>query len=286
MINEGRVLSGSYALASALGSAWLALVYLSPAPPPAIALMRAEEIAPVEVQFEEPEKPKAAEPEAKADEPEKAAEKAAAKEAQEIGDAFGGSGGANALVGDVTNALRGVAVAKGGSGGGGGGGAGTANAKRVIASGAAVAGPGKGAFDASVTAAGSAIGRVSATGGVDRATIRVAAPSMVRAADGGPPGRNVAQLGTFVRSRQAQLQFCYTEIGLGANPSLAGTIGVTVSLAPTGAVLDARVATRTWNGAGVMETEGCVLGKVRGWSFPPSSKDGSESYNFSFVFNK
>jgi len=183
------------------------------------------------------------------------------------------------LVGDVTNALRGVEVAKGSQAGSG--------RKAVIAYGQGGVGartPGKG-YDAAAAAAASGIGKVNATGGVARATIRVAAPQVV-ARPGERASRDMAQLGTFVRSRQAQLQFCYQEHGLLLNPSLAGSIGVEVALAPSGAVATARIADRTWNGAGVAEAEGCILSRIRSWSFPASSAAGNETYGFSFVFNK
>jgi len=287
MGSETRVLAVSHAIATGLGAAWLALVYLSPAPPPSIALLRADEVAPIEVQFDDPPPP----PRREAPPPEQAAvvnqpapssadkeKQRAAKEEAEIGDAFGG-GSTNAMVGDITNALRGVEVAKGEQGGGG--------RKAVIGygqGGAGVRTPGKG-FDAAAAAAASGIGKVNAQGGVVRASIRVAAPQIVQR-PGEKASRDMAQLGTFVRSRQAQLQFCYQEQGLMVNPGLAGSIGVEVTLAPSGAVAAARVTERTWSGAGVAEAEGCILQRLRGLAFPASSAAGNETYGFSFVFNR
>jgi hypothetical protein len=284
--SEGRPLAVSHALSFGLGAGWLALVYLTPAPPPSIALLRPEEAASIEVQFDDPPPPKREAPP-----PEEAAvinqatpaekEKAkAAKEEAEIGDAFGG-GTTNALVGDVTNALRGVEVAKGEQSGGGGG------RKAVIGYGQGGVGartPGRG-FDAAAAAAASGIGKVNATGGVARASVHVAAPQVV-ARPGTRASRDMAQLGTFVRSRQAQLQFCYQEQGLLLNGTLAGSISVEVTLAPTGAVANTRVADRTWSGAGVAETEGCIMSRIKSWAFPASSAAGNETYGFSFVFNK
>ena len=286
--SEARALTVSHALAVSLGASWLMLVYLTPAPPPSIALLRPEEAAPIAVQFDDPPPP----PKHAAPPPEAAptvnvppptpAEKEkqrAAKEEAEIGDAFGG-GKTNALVGDVTNALRGVEVAKGSEGGSGG-------RKAVIGYGQGGIGartPGKG-FDAAAAAAASGIGKVNAQGGVARASIRVAAPQVVQR-PGERASRDMTQLGTFVRSRQAQLQFCYQEQGLLLNPALAGSIGLEVSLAPGGAVAAARVTDRTWSGAGVAETEACIVQRIRGWAFPSSSAAGNETYGFSFVFNK
>lgn len=296
-MDETRPLFISQLISASIGMAWLVLVYATPAPPPSISLVRPEEAASVEVEFEN-EKPKPApEPTPTAPEPDAgaaAARKAdakAKKEAQDAGDAFGGAG--SAMAGDVTNALRGVEVSKGtgtGTGGGSGGaGAGAAGGgKAVIAYGQGGAGartPGRG-IDPSVAAAGANIGTVNATGSVVRATIAVAAPTVVRAADGGSSGRDMARLGTFVRGRQAQIQYCYRDVGLPINPNLAGSLSVAITLDAAGAVSEARVATRSWSGAGVPETEACVLQRVRGWEFPASAKSGPETYAFSFIFSR
>jgi hypothetical protein len=286
-MDESRPLWISHALALTLGAGWLALVYLSPTPPPLIALMRPEEAAAVDVQFEdekpkpEPPKPAPAEeaPPSDAKVPTKKELARLKKEDKEIGDAFGGS---SALVGDVTNALRGVNVDKGGKDAAAGAG------KAVIAygqGGTSVRTPGRG-LDPSVAAAGAGIGKVNAAGSVTRGSIAVAVPQVVRSASGGASGRDMAKLGTFVRARQAQLQFCYQENGLSLNPSLAGSVGVSVSLDAAGAVSDVRVVNRTWSGAGSAEAEQCIVQRVRGWGFPPSAKGGVESYAFTFIFNR
>lgn len=291
-MDESRPLLFSHAISAALGAGWLLLVYLTPAPPPSISLLRPEEAAAVEVEFED-ERPKPAtpapEPETPpATEPEKAAAKAS-KDAAAAADAFGGaSGGAGAMAGDVTNALRGVEVARGsGSGTGAGGGSGGGGGKAIITSGdpAGARTPGRG-IDPSVTAAGENIGRVNASGSISRANVAVAAPTIVRSADGGASGRDMSRLGTFVRGRQAQLQYCYRDVGLVANPALAGSVSVAITLNAAGGVTEARVATRSWSGAGVAEAEACILARVKGWAFPASAKAGAETYNFSFLFNK
>ena len=293
-MDETRPLFISQLLSASIGTAWLVLVYSTPAPPPSISLVRPEEAASVEVEFENEKPKKAPEPTPSAPEPDagaaatKKADAKARKEAQDAGDAFGGA--ASAMAGDVTNALRGVEVSKGtGGGSGGGASAGVAGGgKAVIAYGQGGAGartPGRG-IDPSVAAAGATIGTVNATGSVARATIAVAAPTVVRAADGGSSGRDMARLGTFVRGRQAQIQYCYRDVGLPINPNLAGSLSVAITLDAAGAVSDAKVATRSWSGAGVPETETCVLQRVRGWEFPPSSKSGPETYAFSFIFSR
>ena len=295
MMDETRPLFISQLISLSIGMAWLVLVYATPAPPPSISLVRPEEAASVEVEFEN-EKPKPApEPTPTVPEPDpsaaaaRKAEAKASKEAKDAGDAFGG-GASSAMVGDVTNALRGVEVSKGGGGVGSGGGAGggAGGGKAVIAYGQGGVGartPGRG-IDPSVAAAGANIGTVNANGSVARATIAVAAPTVVRAADGGSSGRDMVKLGTFVRGRQAQLQYCYRDVGLPINANLAGSLSVAITIDASGAVSDAKVATRSWSGAAVAETEACVLQRVRGWEFPPSAKSGAETYAFSFLFSR
>lgn len=291
-MDETRPLVISHIIAAALGAAWLVLVYTLPPAPPGIALLRPEEAAAVEVQFEEepppapPVAPSEPAPAPESKEPSAAEKEKARREEAVMADAFGG--GSSALVGDVTNALRGVNVTKGTGGvggvgaGGAAGGGGAGGGKAVIAygsGGAAVRTPGRG-LDPSVTAAGAGIGRVNAAGSVTRATIAVAAPTIARGGEGGASGRDMAKLGTFVRARQAQLQYCYLDVGLAANAALAGSVNVMVTLDAAGAVRDVRVTGRTWSGAGSAETEQCITARVRTWSFPGSAKGGEESYSF------
>ncbi|MEJ7811928.1 MAG: AgmX/PglI C-terminal domain-containing protein, partial [Gemmatimonadaceae bacterium] len=94
---------------------------------------------------------------------------------------------------------------------------------------------------------------------------------------------DVGELGSFVRSRESQLRFCYQEYGLKANPNLAGSITVNISLGGSGNVTDVDIGRRTWSGAGASEAEGCIRQRVRGWKFPTSST-GEGTYGFSFNF--
>ena len=57
-MDETKPLWISHGLALLLGAAWLGLVYTIPPPPPSIALLRPEEAAAVEVQFEDEKPPK------------------------------------------------------------------------------------------------------------------------------------------------------------------------------------------------------------------------------------
>jgi hypothetical protein len=97
--------------------------------------------------------------------------------------------------------------------------------------------------------------------------------------------RDVGELGTFVRSRESQLRFCYNEYGLKVNPGLAGSVTAAVSLTPAGGVTGVNVTNRTWSGTGSAETERCIADKIRAWRFP-SSEAGGGTYSFSFSFTR
>ena len=111
----------------------------------------------------------------------------------------------------------------------------------------------------------------------------MASPS-ARHATGGTSSA-MTPIGDFVRSRSAQLQFCYQETRT-ANPSLAGSVTIGVLLAPDGTVTRADVLRRTWEGRGVAEAESCALTKVRSWKFPPTDGPATRPYSFSAVFTR
>ena len=316
---EGRALVGSYAISITLGVLFLLLVHfgpetkvadLLPPPPPAI-----------DVVFEGPvPEPTPIPPVAQAGEavrtpspgPTTAApgprgptrgnprqgapgSRTESNRAGAIGDAFGtGSGaGSGGLVGDASNILGGVAVnsGSGGSGGGlGGSGGGGTGGKVVLGNGQGGQGsttPGRGGIGGGTGTGGGGgggIGGVGGGGGVVRSTVRVSAPAAI-SVEPLKPGRNIDELGTYVRSRESQLRFCYQENGLKVNPNLAGSITVAIDIAEGGAVRGANVTRRTWSGAGASESEACIVRAIRGWRFP-SSAAGQGTYAFPFSFTR
>ena len=288
---EGRALMGSYAISFLLAAAFLLFVYLyppiEPEPEPRIIVYELPPEQPVVQPQPQPEP----EPEQEAA-PASAPQRTAARQPQrprttqtsggDVGDAFRGPASAGGVAGNIAGAVRGVDVA-GGGGTVGGGGTGT---RAVIAGGAGTgtaATAGIGGVRGDAGAAGS-IGSVGGTGGVGRATVGVRAPSVLQ-----PPAmgesRDMGDLGTYVRSRQRELQFCYEEHGLKANPNLGGTIHVSIGIAGSGRVTSASVNRRTWSGAGASAVESCVLGKIRAWRFP-SSGAGDGVYSFPFNFTR
>src|SRR5919109_3610789 len=254
MGEEGRAIVGSYAVAIALGVLWLLLVIFLPPVENKIQLLTAEEIGPVTVNVDDLSPPPAPQPgeaeqqpapgpttrppgqrgpESGSPRPNRPGSETERNRAGAIGAAFGtGAGqGSGGLVGDVSNILRGVDVSSGtggtggGRGGAGGGGVGGKNAIGVGLGGGGLGTPRPGGFGGGLGTGGGGgggIGGVGGGGGMTRAAVRVEAPRVVAPGDIGGPGRDVGDLGNFVRSREAQLRFCYQEDGLKVNPSLAG----------------------------------------------------------------
>jgi hypothetical protein len=290
---EGRAIMYSWIGSFTLGVLWLLLVIFGPMVPPSIELLRPDETAPIDVKVEDlsppaPTAQPAAAPAAPAPRPAAGGGRPAPKknDAQAMGDAFGGAatkkGGG--MVGDVSNVLRGVDVNSGAGSTPG------QSGKAVIGYGMGGQGsrtPGRGGLGEGLgnTPGGGGLGGVGGGGGVGFSSVSVAPPSVIHAEKIGGPGRNVSDLGNYVRGRQSQLQFCYQEYGLKVNPGLAGTINVAVTLTGAGSVTGVDVTNRTWSGAGASATEACIRQKVMSWRFPPSEQGGG-TYSFSFVFSK
>ncbi len=293
---EGRAILYSYCMSAVLGVLWILLVLFLPAPPNSINLLKEEEPVSIEVKAEDipipTPAPVAVAPAGSpktgaAPTPKPGGGKGGPKnDTRAINDAFGGGSSNNTggMVGDVSNALRGTAVATGtGSAPG-------AQGKAVIgygAGGQSSRTPGRGGLGEGLggNGAGGGLGGVGGGGGVGFATVRVAPPSVIHAENVGGPGRNVADLGDYVRGRNSQLQFCYSEYGLKTNPSLAGSVSVAVTLTSEGAVTGVDITRRTWSGPGAAEAESCIKQRISGWKFP-SSDHGGGTYAFSFSFSR
>lgn len=319
---EGRALVGSYGISAAIGIIWMLLVIFGPRTENP-HLLSAEEMPEIAVQFEEtpvpPEPPAAVTPQPGEAErppapgpttkkagpvgprpgsprPGRPGSRTETNRAGAIGDAFGtGSGsGTGGMVGDVSGILRGVDVnsGTGGTGGGqGGSGGGGLGGKTVLGSGEGGQGsrtPGRGGIGGGTGTGGGGgggIGGVGSGGGISRAPVRVSAPRVVDAPALGGPGRNMDDLGTYVRSREPQLRFCYNEHGLKTNPSLAGTVAVNITIAGSGAVNGVNVTGGSLAGSGASAVHNCIRQRIQGWRFPSSSV-GAGTYHFSFSFTR
>jgi hypothetical protein len=293
---EGRAILYSYAFSGFLGVLWLLLVFFLPAPPNSINLLKEEEPVNIEVKTADIPAPTPAPIPASVGGAPKTAAAPTPKpgggggppknDTRAINDAFGGgtSNNTGGMVGDVSNALRGTEVASGtGSAPG-------AQGKAVIgygAGGQSSRTPGRGGLGEGLggNGTGSGLGGVGGGGGIGFATVRVAPPSVIHAENVGGPGRNVSDLGDYVRGRNSQLQFCYSEYGLKVNPSLAGSVSVAVTLTSDGAVTGVEITRRTWSGPGAAEAESCIKQRISGWKFP-GSEHGGGTYAFSFSFSR
>ena len=115
----------------------------------------------------------------------------------------------------------------------------------------------------------------------------------IKSGDFGPPvsvttapSLGSPAFGNFVRSREPQLQFCYADTRA-ANPSLAGSATVAVTLAADGNVLDAGIVRRSWSGKGADVVESCVLARVKSWRFPANQLDDkAQVLSFAVVFTR
>ena len=286
---EGRALMGSYAISFLLAAAFLLFVYLYPPIEEPIE----DQITFVELPPEEPIQPPP-QPEPQPEQPAAPRNNPTPRPSNprprtttttsggDVATAFQGQGSTGGVAGNVAGTLRGVEVA-GGGGTVGGGGTGT----RAVISGGAGSGTaptaGRGGVTGSSGAEGS-IGTVGGTGSVGRGTVGIRPPSVVEAPAIGA-SRDMGDLGAFVRNRNRELQFCYEEHGLKANPNLGGTIHVSIGIRGNGSVTSASVNRRTWSGAGASAVESCVLGKIRAWRFP-SSDAGDGVYSFPFNFTR
>ena len=313
---EGRALVGSYAISLTLALIWLLFVWFGPRTQP-FDLLSPEE-RPIAVTFDELDvpTPTPAEgtgettpapgptdrapapraPEKGTPRPNPAGSRTEATKAGAIGDAFGTRSGAGSggVVGDVSNVLRGVDVASGSGGTGGGDeatGGGGRGGKTVLGYGEGGQGsrtPGRGGIGAGTGTGGGGgggIGGVGGGGGISREPVRISAPRPIDVPSVSGPARDVSELGTFVRSRESQLRFCYNEFGLKVNPSLAGSVSVAITITASGSVSGVDVTNRTWSGAGASETESCIRSRVRGWRFPAADAGGG-TYGFSFNFTR
>jgi hypothetical protein len=281
---EERALMGSYAISGSIGIAFLLLVHLTPVrqaqadePPPAREYLLSNSTPP---------------------EPTKAADGGSPKHNRGLGTetnvteairhifGTGSEAGTGTMTVDVSGILRGVDVNSRSDGT-----AGKVEGKRVLSfgpSGQSASTPGRGGSGVGLRAGTGGEGGVGSVGGgrgVTAARVSVRAPAVLTPTYTGRASRDASELGNFVRSRQEQLRFCYAERGLKVNPSLAGTINVSITLTGSGNVTDAAVTNRTWSGGGAAEAESCIIQQVRSWRFPSASAGGG-TYSFPFNFTR
>jgi len=79
--------------------------------------------------------------------------------------------------------------------------------------------------------------------------------------------RSDASIRTAALRHAPEVRKCYETEGLGRNPSLAGSVEITVTILPTGAVSEVDVESRSLKGIGATEVAKCVATAARNWKF-------------------
>ena len=115
---------------------------------------------------------------------------------------------------------------------------------------------------------GAGIGVVTREG-VSREEVTITPPEVRAVSVEGAPG-DATEVGRAAREHAPQLQRCYLDEGLTINPGLAGLVRLEIDV-QKGRVVSARVVDRSWTGAGVGETERCLVRAVRGWRLGTST---------------
>ena len=275
---EQRALVGSYAIATALGIAFLLLIQFGPRP--TVVPFDPARLGPIVIgdlnPFREPTRvPARTDRDASGN---GRAARGTAATTGSISSAFG-AGGRQAVV-DANDILGRVAVTRAPSGQGV-----ETGGKSVLAFGEAGFGsatPSRGGI--STGGGAGSIGGGVAGGAVSRSSQQVGSLPVVPVDPLPIPG-DVGTMGTFVRAHESQLRFCYQESGLRVNPALAGSITVAMTVAANGSVSGAVVTKRSWSGPGAAEAEACILRVVRGWR-PPASGTTPSTYSFPFNFSR
>jgi hypothetical protein len=242
--DEGRPLFVSYLVASLLALSWLGLVRTMPIPladiPPVIEL---PDIIVV---------PEAATPASRSDRVAKGRGRASSPNASGIRDLFSGNTG---LV-DAGKILRGVDVSPTGSRS-----SDPSGMRATLGTGIGSRTPGR-SRSGDFSPSGSGIGAVRGTG-VSRSGVTIAPPE-VRPVVAGTTVGNATEVGQAARAHVPQLERCYHDEGLTRNAGLAGLVRLAL-IVEGGRVTSAEIASRSWSGAGVAETESCLVRAVRGW---------------------
>lgn len=76
------------------------------------------------------------------------------------------------------------------------------------------------------------------------------------------------QVDAVVRSRQREVQFCFEESGLKADPELSGIFAMMLTLDTAGAVARVDPVRGEWSGPDGAAVETCVMQRARAWRFP------------------
>ncbi|MGQ0714487.1 MAG: AgmX/PglI C-terminal domain-containing protein [Gemmatimonadaceae bacterium] len=78
----------------------------------------------------------------------------------------------------------------------------------------------------------------------------------------------VEQVDAVVRSRHREVQFCFEESGLKADPDLTGIFAMMLTLDTSGGVARVDPVRGAWSGPDGAAVESCVMQRARAWRFP------------------
>jgi hypothetical protein len=127
------------------------------------------------------------------------------------------------------------------------------------------------------------VGTVEHTSAIRRAEVRMQPLKVVATPLGNAPAIDPTEAASFVRSRAAQLQYCYARAVGAAEYDLGGVMTLRLQLGPNGAVRDAQVVARTWSGSAAAEVEKCVVAAAQSWRVPAASDGATLTLPISFT---
>ena len=79
--------------------------------------------------------------------------------------------------------------------------------------------------------------------------------------------RTDAAIRATVMRHAPAVQKCYETEGLQRNPSLSGSVEMTITILPTGVVTDVNLSTEGFKGSGQAEVAKCIAALARSWRF-------------------
>lgn len=130
------------------------------------------------------------------------------------------------------------------------------------------------------TDAGANVGHVQGGASIAHAPVKVRSLPIVAAPALGNAVADVTAMGSFVRTRVAQLQSCYERNG---GSDLAGVVALRLTIGDAGMVRSAEIERRSWSGPGAAATEQCMVDVARGWRMPFAAAGATVTIPVSFT---
>lgn len=125
-----------------------------------------------------------------------------------------------------------------------------------------------------------AVGAVQGGAPIGHTEVHVRPLPVVAAPAPGAALADATEMGSFVRTRVAQLESCYERAG---GTDLGGVVALRLTIGDAGAVRSADIVRRTWSGPAAAATERCLLDLVKGWRIPSASAGATVTIPISFT---